>query len=163
MTGLSLGNAVVPYVVIYPVTQQHNWGPGRLIVEVSRSQTGTRTHRHTQTHTDTHTHTHTETRVHAHTDTQTRAHTHRHTHTHTHRHTQAHTHRHAHAHAHARARTHTQVGLLSTSDQPVAEGAIYTTHNKHKIRNSMASAGFEPANPASERPHTCTLDRAARI
>jgi hypothetical protein len=104
MTGLSLGNLVVPYLVFYSVPQQPNWGPDRLIVQVSR-----------------YTHTHTR----------------------------------------ARAGTHTPVGLLSTSDQPVAEGATYTTHNKHKIRTSVASAGFEPANLASERPHTRALDRLA--
>ena len=49
------------------------------------------------------------------------------------------------------------VGLLWASDQPVAE----TTHNTHKIQTSMHRAKFEPATPASERPQTHTLDRAA--
>ena len=35
-----------------------------------------------------------------------------------------------------------------------------TTHNTHKRQASMLSAGFEPANPASERPQTHALDRA---
>ena len=36
-----------------------------------------------------------------------------------------------------------------------------TTHNTHKTETSMMSAGFEPATPASERPQTHALDRAA--
>ena len=35
-----------------------------------------------------------------------------------------------------------------------------TTHNTHKRQASMLSAGFEPANPASERPQTHALARA---
>jgi len=35
-----------------------------------------------------------------------------------------------------------------------------TTHNTHKRQTSMASAGFEPTIPASERPQTHVLDRA---
>jgi hypothetical protein len=35
--------------------------------------------------------------------------------------------------------------ILLTSDQLVAEVATYTTHNKHKRKISMISAGFEPA------------------
>ena len=46
--------------------------------------------------------------------------------------------------------THTEpVGLLWTSDRPLAETATYTTHNRHNTRTSMLSAGFEPALPAS--------------
>ena len=36
-----------------------------------------------------------------------------------------------------------------------------TTHNTHKTQTSMPTAGVEPAIPASERPHTHALDRAA--
>jgi len=36
-----------------------------------------------------------------------------------------------------------------------------TTHNTHKRQTFMPSAGFEPAIPASQRPHTHALDRAA--
>jgi hypothetical protein len=43
------------------------------------------------------------------------------------------------------------VGLLWTSEQLVAETATYTTHNKHKRKTSMPSAGFEPAIPAIKR------------
>jgi hypothetical protein len=48
------------------------------------------------------------------------------------------------------------VVLLWTSDRPVL-----TTHGTHARQTSMPPAGFEPAIPASERPHTHTLDRAA--
>ena len=50
------------------------------------------------------------------------------------------------------------VGLLWTSDQP---DLYLTTHNTHKTQTSMTPAGFEPAIPASERPQTHALDRAA--
>ena len=39
-----------------------------------------------------------------------------------------------------------------TSDQPDAETSTYTTHNIHKRKTSLTSAGFEPAVPATERP-----------
>jgi hypothetical protein len=35
------------------------------------------------------------------------------------------------------------------------------THNTHKRQTSMLSAAFEPAIPASKRPQTHALDRAA--
>ena len=50
------------------------------------------------------------------------------------------------------------VGLLLTSDQPVAGT---TTHNTHKRQTSMPPAVFEPAVPASERPQTHALARTA--
>jgi hypothetical protein len=54
--------------------------------------------------------------------------------------------------------THTQqVGLLSTSDQQVAEAATYTTHNIHKRRTSMPSAGLEMAIPAIRQLQTYAL------
>ena len=37
----------------------------------------------------------------------------------------------------------------------------YLTHNTYKKQTSMPLAGFEPITPASERPQTQTLDRAA--
>jgi hypothetical protein len=58
----------------------------------------------------------------------------------------SHTIRHTHTHKH----THT-VGLLWTSDQPVADATTYTTHNKHEGRVSMLTAGLEPAIPAIKR------------
>ena len=48
------------------------------------------------------------------------------------------------------------LGLLWTIDQP---GAY--THNIHKIWTSLPRTGFEITIPASERPQTQTLDRAA--
>jgi len=39
------------------------------------------------------------------------------------------------------------VGLIWASDQLVTEAATFTTHNKHKRRTSMPSAGLEPAIP----------------
>jgi hypothetical protein len=58
--------------------------------------------------------------------------------------------------------THTirhPVGLLWTSDQPVAETSTYTgQHNKQAY---LPRAGFEPAIPAAKRPQTNFLDRAA--
>jgi hypothetical protein len=50
------------------------------------------------------------------------------------------------------SRTHTvaythSVRLLWTSDLLVTVAATYTTHDKHKGRTPMPSAGFEPAIP----------------
>ena len=64
------------------------------------------------------------------------------------------------------SRSHTirhihSLGLLRPSDQLVAEAATYTTHNKHKRRKSVPSAGFEPAIPAIERLQTDDVDRTA--
>jgi hypothetical protein len=52
------------------------------------------------------------------------------------------------------------VGLLWTSDQPDA-GTSTWQHNTRKRQTSMPSMGFEPAIPASERPQTHALGRAA--
>ena len=47
---------------------------------------------------------------------------------------------------------HTQpVGLLWANDQLISDAATYTTHNTHKIRTSMLSAGFETAIAAIEQ------------
>ena len=48
--------------------------------------------------------------------------------------------------------------LLWTRDQLVLNAATYTTHNQHKRRNFMFSAGLEPAIPAIEWPQIDTLD-----
>jgi len=53
------------------------------------------------------------------------------------------------------------VELLWTSDQPDAETLYLTTHNTHKRQTSMPPAAFEPTIPASERPQTYSLHRAA--
>jgi hypothetical protein len=60
------------------------------------------------------------------------------------------------------SRSHTyrhMVGLLCTSDQPVAEASTYT--GWHNRQTSMPSAGFEPATPLTKRPQTYPLHRAA--
>jgi hypothetical protein len=57
---------------------------------------------------------------------------------------------------HTHTHTHT-VRLLWTRDGSVAEAATSTTHNKHKRRTSMPSAGFEPVIPATERLQTYAL------
>ena len=50
---------------------------------------------------------------------------------------------------------------------PLDEGSAYrrdlylTTHNIRKRQTSIQPEGFEPAIPASERPQTHALDRAA--
>ena len=45
--------------------------------------------------------------------------------------------------------------LVTTSlDEGSAHRRPLTTHNTHKRQNSMPPAGFEPANPASERTQT---------
>jgi len=62
--------------------------------------------------------------------------------------------------SHTTRRTH-PVGLLWTSDQPVAEAATNITHNKHKRQASMPSVGFEPAIPSDKRPPTYGFDRTA--
>jgi len=43
------------------------------------------------------------------------------------------------------------VGLLSISDQPVAEAATYKTHSKHNRRTSVLSVGIESTIPAVKR------------
>jgi hypothetical protein len=66
-------------------------------------------------------------------------------------------------HAHARARAHTHTHLVErfrTSDQLFAEAATYMTHNKHKERKFMSSAGNRERDPSNQtvadprpRPH----------
>jgi len=53
-----------------------------------------------------------------------------------------------------------QVGLLWTSEEPVAENATYT---KHKRPTSMLSVGFEHTIPAIERPQTYNSDRTEQF
>jgi hypothetical protein len=54
------------------------------------------------------------------------------------------------------------VGLLWTSDQPIAEASTYTgQHNIQTQQTSMPQVEFEPAIPATKRPQTCALDHAA--
>jgi len=57
--------------------------------------------------------------------------------------------------------THTHsVGLLWASDQPDAETSTWH-NNTHDRQTSIHFEGFEPTIPASERPQTHVLDRAA--
>ena len=53
------------------------------------------------------------------------------------------------------------VGLLRTSDRTDAETSTCTADNYRKTQTSMSPAGYESAIPASERPQTLALDRAA--
>ena len=53
------------------------------------------------------------------------------------------------------------VGLLRTSDQPVAETSSWQTHNTHNRQKSMPTAGFEPAISGGERLQTHALDSSA--
>jgi hypothetical protein len=58
--------------------------------------------------------------------------------------------------------THTQpVGLLWTSDRPVAETSTRQHTTLARDRHLCPPAGFEPVIPTSERPQTHALDRAA--
>jgi hypothetical protein len=52
------------------------------------------------------------------------------------------------------------VGPLWTSDQPDTETSLYLT-TQHSRQTSMPPAKFEPTIPASERPQSHTLDKAA--
>jgi hypothetical protein len=56
---------------------------------------------------------------------------------------------------------HTPGSTLWTTDQPVAEAATYTTHNKYNRETSMLPAVFETTIPANELPQTFALDRRA--
>jgi hypothetical protein len=57
---------------------------------------------------------------------------------------------------------HTTVGRTPLDEWSAPRRDLYlTTHNTHKRQTSMPSAGFEPTIPASERPQTHALDRAA--
>jgi hypothetical protein len=53
------------------------------------------------------------------------------------------------------------VGLLWTSDQPVAETSTWWTHNTHNRQTSMPPAGFEPLILAGDRLQTHALDSSA--
>jgi len=56
---------------------------------------------------------------------------------------------------------HTALGRTHLDEWSARRRDLYlTTHNTHKRQTSMPPAGFEPAIPASDRPHTHT-DRAA--
>jgi hypothetical protein len=57
---------------------------------------------------------------------------------------------------------HTTLGKSPLDEWPARRRDLYlTTHGTHKRQTLMPQAGFEPASPASEPPHTHALDRAA--
>jgi hypothetical protein len=57
---------------------------------------------------------------------------------------------------------HTTLGMTPLDEGSARRRDLYlTTHNTHKKQTSMPPVGFEPAIPASERPQTHALDRAA--
>jgi hypothetical protein len=64
------------------------------------------------------------------------------------------TYTHTHTHTHS-------VALLWTNDRPVAQDIYLTRDNIQNRQTSKLPAGFESAIPASARPKTYTLDRAA--
>ena len=63
------------------------------------------------------------------------------------------------------SRSHTDtphsVGLLYTNDRPFAETSVWQHITFTRDRHPCSPAEFEPAVPASERPQTGVLDRAA--
>ena len=57
---------------------------------------------------------------------------------------------------------HSTFGRTPLDEGPASRRHLHlTTHNTHKRQTSMPPAKFEPAIPASERPKTHALDRAA--
>jgi len=57
---------------------------------------------------------------------------------------------------------HTALGRIHVDEWLNQHRNLYlTTHNSHKRQITMPLAGFEPAIPASERPHTHSLDCTA--
>ena len=63
------------------------------------------------------------------------------------------------------SRSHSQtpqsVELLWTSDQPDEENSTWQNTTLTRDKTSMSTVGFQPTFPASERPNTQALDRAA--
>jgi hypothetical protein len=58
--------------------------------------------------------------------------------------------------------THTTLGRIPLVEWSARRRDLYlTTHNTHKRQTFMPPVGFEPKIPASERPQTHALDRAA--
>jgi len=57
---------------------------------------------------------------------------------------------------------HITVGRASLDEWSARRRDLYlTTHNIHQRQTSISPAGFEPTIPASERPQTHAIDRAA--
>jgi hypothetical protein len=56
---------------------------------------------------------------------------------------------------------HTKLGRTPLEEGTARLRDLYlTTHNTHRRQTSMSPEGFEPAVPASERPHSHASDRA---
>ena len=56
----------------------------------------------------------------------------------------------------------TTVGRTPLDEWSARRRDLYlTTHNTHNRQTSMFPTGFEPTIPASKRPQTCVIDRAA--
>ena len=56
----------------------------------------------------------------------------------------------------------TTVGRTPLDEWSARRGDLHlTTHNTHSKQTSISPVGFEPTTPASERPETHALDRAA--
>ena len=55
------------------------------------------------------------------------------------------------------------LGRTPLDEKPVRRRDLYltNTHDIHKRQTSVPPTGFEPSNPASERPQTHALERAA--
>ena len=88
--------------------------------------------------------------------------THAHTHTHTHTHIYIYIYTHTHIYIYIYIYTHTHIGRTSLGEGLARRSDFYlTTHSTHKRRTSIPPAGFEKATPASKRPQTHDLDRAA--
>jgi hypothetical protein len=56
---------------------------------------------------------------------------------------------------------HTTLGRIPLDEWSARRKDYLTTHNIHERKTSMPPAGFEPTIPASRRPQTHALDRAA--
>jgi len=62
--------------------------------------------------------------------------------------------------SHTKTQTHS-AEFLWTRDRPVAETWTWNIHNTQNWQTSMPAGGHKPAIPASKRPQTHSLDRAA--
>jgi len=62
---------------------------------------------------------------------------------------------------HTHSNTHTLDRSPLDGGSALRREFYLTTHNTHKRQASMPATGFKPTIPASERPQTYALDRAA--
>ena len=68
---------------------------------------------------------------------------------------------HTHTHTHTHERTHALGRALLDGRSTRRRDLYLTIHNTHNRQTSVPPAGFESSIPASERPQTHALDRAA--